>query len=287
MSQPRISVVMPVWNGDQFLAEAVDSILAQSFTDWELIVVDGGSTDRTLEILSSYGDPRIRVVHAPGTGIVPARNIGISHALAAWIACNDADDISLPNRLQVQWDAVNRVPDAVLSYTDVELIGEVSASIGRARLPRTQAFFAMKLCFQFPTVHSTVMFKKEIAMAVGGYEGQTAEDYGLVGKLIESGRSVGIPQKLLKFRLNPVSATHRDKKITPAIAEKIGRDHCERYMRLSPEAAQRAYAVLSAPRNDRHWKEWAWFVRYCVPKMRWKSAEMFGWIAWQSVKLGV
>src|SRR6185295_10463581 len=145
MQAPQISVLMPTWNAAQFIAEAVESVLAQTLTDFEFIVVDGGSTDRTLGILSRYQDARLRVLSAPSAGIVPALNFGIEQARAPWIARQDADDISLPRRLEVQWTTLNR-DAAIFSHTDVEFIGEGRESIGRARFPRTQAFVALRLC---------------------------------------------------------------------------------------------------------------------------------------------
>jgi glycosyltransferase involved in cell wall biosynthesis len=274
---------MPVWNGERFLAEAVGSILAQTFADFELIAVDGGSTDRTLEILAGYNDPRIKILHAP-PGIVPALNFGIEQARGNWIARQDADDISLPHRLAVQWAAVNREPAAVLCHSDVELIGENVGAIGRARFPRSQAFLALKLCYECAVVHGSVLFKKETALAVGGYQGQQAEDYGLWGRLIENGRVIGIPQKLLKFRIHEVSASKRHKEDMTAAAEKIAIEHCRRFMRLSEADARRAHAVLAAHGQCR-WPEWSWFLRRCVPRLRWKSAEMYAWLGLQTLKM--
>ena len=96
--QPRISILMPVWNGEKFLAAAVDSLLAQTFTDFELLVVDDGSTDATPEILRAYSDPRLRVVRLDHAGIVVALNHGLAQARAEWIARQDADDLSEPRR---------------------------------------------------------------------------------------------------------------------------------------------------------------------------------------------
>lgn len=287
MSQPRISVIMPVWNGDRFVAEAVDSILAQSFTDWELIVVDGGSTDRTMEILARYKDPRVRIFQTPnagtGSGLVAGRNLAIAESRASWIACQDADDISLPRRLEIQWHALNRTPDAVLSYTDVEFIGDQTGNPGHAWMPRTRALLALKLCCQFPVVHSTTMFKKDSVLAAGGYEGLYAEDYRLLGKLVELGRPVAVPQKLLKFRLHAVSASKRFKQGMIDTAQQLRLDHCQRFMQLPDEKARRARAILNQEPGIRR-ADWWWFVRHCVPRLRWQSAEMLAWVAWQSLK---
>src|SRR5580700_1146099 len=104
---PQISIVMPVRNSDRFLVQTIDGILAQTFRDFELIVVDGGSTDRTLDILSGYNDPRIRIFEKP-LEITPARNFGIAQSASPWIAVHDSDDISLPRRLEAQWNALSR-----------------------------------------------------------------------------------------------------------------------------------------------------------------------------------
>ena len=285
MPSPQISVLMPVWNGERFLAEALESILAQTFTDFELVAVDGGSTDRTSEILSRYDDPRVRIVHAP-PGLVPALNFGIVQSRGKWIARQDADDISLPRRLEKQWRALERHPNAVLSYTDVELIGKEAGSIGRARFPKTQALLALKLCYQCALVHSTAMFKKDAALAVGGYrmEEQHAEDYGLWGRLIERGDSLGLPEKLLQFRIHPVSASKRNADAMTEMADKIAGEHGRRFMRLSAEEGERAHAILIA-HGRCSWQDWSWFLRCCIPRLRWQSAEMYAWLGLQTLKM--
>jgi glycosyltransferase involved in cell wall biosynthesis len=275
---------MPVWNGDRFLAETVDSLLAQTFGDFELIVVDGGSTDHTLEILSGYRDPRIRIFEQP-LEITPARNFGIAQAKSSWIAVHDSDDISLPRRLELQWRALNRVPNAVLAYTDVSFIGNTGAAGGRARFPRTQAYLAMRLCYQFPLVHTTVMFNKEAALAVGGYTWRWAEDYGLVGRLIERGRTAAVPEKLVHFRLHPTSNTHKLMSEMNAMAVEIAVDNCRRLMRLSDADARRAYAALINRGLPGQRREWTWFLRSCVPRLQWKSPELYAWLGWQTLKL--
>ena len=285
---PRISIIMPVWNGEKFLAAAVDSLLAQTFTDFELLVIDDGSTDRTPEILKGYTDPRLRVQRLDHAGIVVALNFGVAQAKAEWIARQDADDISLPRRLEAQWKALNSNPNAILAHSHVDWIGEDGRNLGSigARFPKTRAFVALKLCFQCPIAHSTVMFNKPVFDKVGGYcpEERHAEDYSLWGRMIERGEFIGLPERLVKFRIHPLSVSKQNLEIQLALTKKIGTEHCKRFMNLSDAEAQRAHAALTTPSRERQWKEWWWFLTRCIPRLRWKSAELRFWLALQTAK---
>ena len=281
MESPQISVLMPTWNAEQFLAEAVESLLAQTFQDFEVLVIDGGSTDRTLEIISGYKDPHIRILEAPAAGILAALNFGIEQARAPWIARQDADDVSHSRRFEIQWEALNRAK-AIFCHTDYELIGEGKETMGRSRFARTQAFLALRLCFMNGIVHSSVMFQKEEALAVGGYREKQAEDFGLWGHFVESGKCIGIPKKLLKFRVHPVSASNRHREMMQAIAREIAIGHCQRFMQLPREEAERAYKVLV--NQKRVPREWVWLLNHCIPRLKWKSAEMYSWLSLHTVK---
>jgi len=272
---------MPTWNAEPFLAEAVESVLAQTFRDYELLIIDGGSTDRTLEILSHYSDSRVRIIQAPAPGILAALNFGLEQARGTWIARQDADDISYPGRFEIQWKALDRA-NAIFAHTDYELIGEGSNTMGRSRFARTRAFLALRLCFMNGIVHSSVMFKKAAALAVGGYREKQAEDFALWGRFVETGRCIGIPQKLLKFRMHAVSASVRHREAMQTIAREIAIGHCQRFMQLPRNEAERAYTVLV--NRDRSRKDWLWLLSHCVPRLRWKSAEMHAWLGLQSVK---
>lgn len=278
---------MPVWNGEKFLADAVDSLLAQTFTDFELLVIDDGSTDRTPEILRGYTDPRLRVLRLDHAGIVVALNHGLSQARADWIARQDADDLSLPRRLELQWQAVNRHPRAVLCYTGVAGFGEGSLLGGETRLPRSRSFTALRLCFQCPVAHSTVLFKKSVALAVGGYfpEERHAEDFSLWGRMLEQGKFIGLPQKLVRFRVHNQSVSRQNLEAQQALARKIGTRHCRKFLRLNEAEAVRANTLLLTPARERSWRDWWWFLTCCAPRLRWQSAETFCCLAFQTVKL--
>src|SRR5450756_1425380 len=254
---PRISIIMPVWNGEKFLAAAVDSLLAQTFPDFELLVIDDGSTDRTPEILRAYTDPRLRVLRLDHGGIVVALNHGLSQARADWVARLDADDISLPRRLELQWQAVNRHPRAVLCHTAVTCFGEGSVSAGEARLPRSRSFMALRLCYQCPIAHSTVLFKKSVALAVGGYlpEERHAEDFSLWGRLLEQGEFIALPEKLVRFRVHQQSVSRQNLEAQQALARRIGTRHCQKFFQLNEPEAVRANTLLQTPTREREWRD--------------------------------
>lgn len=284
---PLVSVVMPVWNGEKYLAPAVDSILAQTFRNFEFIIVDDGSTDDTSNILKSYSDSRLQVHRLNHTGIVTALNHGIAHARSAWIARQDADDVSLPQRLEKQWVALKRSPQAVLAHTAVEFIGEGSAGIGQARVPRSRSLTALRLCCQCPIVHSTTMFLKDAALAAGGYrqEERHAEDFALWGRLLAENEFVCLPERLVHFRVHPESVSRQNLETQAMLARKIAITHCEKFLQLNQDDATRAYSILAAPIGKRTWRDWQWFLTACAPRLRWRSAESKAWLWWQTARL--
>jgi glycosyltransferase involved in cell wall biosynthesis len=284
---PRISVLMPVWNGEAFLAAAVDSVFGQTLEDFELLVVDDGSTDRTPEILRQYTDPRLRVIPSEHAGIVIALNHGIAQARADWIARLDADDISKPQRLEAQWRAVSKNPKAVLCHSNVEHFGENAPTTKPARLPRSRSFTALRLCYMCPISHSSVLFNKAVALAAGGYqpEERHAEDFSLWGRMLERGTFVGLSEKLVRFRSHAQSVSQRNLETQKTLTRRIGARHCRNFMRLDEVAANRANDVLATPADQRSWRNWWWFLTRCAPRLRWKSVETLSWLLRQSLKV--
>ena len=276
---------MPVWNGQAYLEESINSIFGQTFSNFELIVVDDGSTDGTAKILASSHDPRLRVFRLEHAGIVMALNFGIAQARGDWVARHDADDISLPRRLEVQWRAVQCNPHAVLAHTNVEFVGE-GIPAKQVRFPKTRAFMALRLCYLCPIVHSTVFFKKETAVAVGGYlpEERHAEDYSLWGRMLEHGEFISLPKKLVKLRIHELSVSKQNLEMQMALTEKIAARHCQNFMHLSHKDAEKAQAIMRTLPRERRWVDWLWFLTRCAPRLRWKSAETYGWLLLQTVK---
>ena len=112
MGQPQVSVVIPVWNGERYLKEAIESILAQDFGDFELIIVDDGSTDESVKIADSFvDDPRVSIRRQANAGVVAARNAGLLNARAEFVAFLDADDVAIPSRLSKQFTYLQGNPE--------------------------------------------------------------------------------------------------------------------------------------------------------------------------------
>jgi glycosyltransferase involved in cell wall biosynthesis len=171
---------MAVRNGEGDVGAAVESILAQTLSDWELIVVDDGSTDRTAEIVASYGDARINVISTPPRGLPQALNVGLGATKARFIARQDADDVSLPPRLEKQCTFLESHPEvAVVGALWVE-----TGPTGEQVIPRTRRVSGSLngVLTRFnPIVHSSAMFRREVFEGLGGYDETLpyAADYDL------------------------------------------------------------------------------------------------------------
>lgn len=283
MNRPNLSVVMPVWNGEIYLREAMESILAQTFRDFEFLIVDDGSTDTTPDILAEYAikDPRIRIIRLKHGGIVRALNLGVAEARADWIARMDCDDISHPTRMERQWHAIQRSPGAVFCHCHTHIIGDPGLVTHAGHFIRTKALLALRLCFQCPIVHPTVIFHKATFLECGGYDEseEYAEDYGLWGRLLMKGELAGVAEPLLDFRVHRASVSKQMSREQQRITEGVALRHFKCFMNLDEESAARAYQVFRMDRCRRPVIELFWFLACCLPRMRWQSVEMWVWAA--------
>lgn len=283
MLPPLISIVMPVWNGEKYLSEAIESILCQTFRDFEFLILDDGSTDSTPAILAEYAarDPRIRVISLAHQGIVFALNCGVEQARADWIARMDCDDIAHPQRLEKQWQAVNTQPAAVLCHTQIRIIGEEPFVTRAGRFIHSEALIRLRLCYLCPFVHPTVMFLKDAFLACGGYlpEERHAEDYGLWGRLVCKGKVVGLSMPLLDFRVHRESISKKKSDIQIPLSQQIALRHCRQFMRLNVDEAGRALKALRFYGSDSTLRDWLWFLTYAVPRLEYISMELVLWLA--------
>ena len=213
---PRVSVLMSVHNGDKYLREAIDSVLRQQYGDFEFIVIDDGSTDRSAEILLSYHDPRIVVLrNERNLGLIGSLNRGIAAARGEFIARQDCDDLLEPERLGRQVAYLDRHPDVVLIGTWMQLIDEHGKEITLWRYPVTDAEIRWASLFNTALGHSSVMFRTDLARRLGGYsqDFMHAEDYEFWSRLSAHGKVANIPEPLQKYRVhgNTVSTKNSSK----------------------------------------------------------------------------
>jgi len=212
--EPEITVLMPAYNAGKFIAEAIASVLAQTFRNFELLIINDGSTDNTLAVIKSFVDRRIVVINQSNGGVANALNIGLKYARADYIARFDADDICYPSRLQVQYDFAKQNPEydifgSAADYVDVN--GEYVFNYQPPGFTNDELHnLNYTLC---PFVHSTVFYKKELIVNAGGYDSYAIgfEDHLLWRRLFSQYKVMNTCQSLIKVRLNPESVTLDEK----------------------------------------------------------------------------
>jgi glycosyltransferase involved in cell wall biosynthesis len=257
---------MPVYNAERYLRSAVDSILAQTFRDFELLAVDDGSKDGSLAILREYEskDARVRVISRPNTGIVGALNDGIAAARGQFIARMDSDDLSTPDRFEKQVAFLREHPDHVLVASQVLLIDPEGAAL----CPKKDTEYTHEriddahLHGRWPMVHPTVMIRRDALQAVGGYRTkfEWLEDLDLFLRLAEVGKLAGLHDILLHYRLHTGSVCHTRESdqdaLRPALeAEVFARRKIQPPKRQSTEGKSRS---LNEPgERDKLWGWWA------------------------------
>ena len=205
---PLVSVIMSVYNGEKFVAEAIDSILGQTFTDFEFIIIDDGSQDRSSEIIRAYqaDDERIRFVKfADNEGMANTRNHGMTLSSAEFIAMMDCDDVCLPERLQKQVDHLRRHSAIGVLGAGAQAVDEDLRSLYAFNLPEHHALIVYNIFVASFLIHPTVMMRRELLQSVGGYErdSQTAIDVELWTRLMWRTRFANHPETLLLYRRHP------------------------------------------------------------------------------------
>ena len=200
---PRVSVIIPVYNGAATIDRALKSVFDQTFTDYEVVVVDDGSTDDTPSVLAKYGD-KIRVVRKSNRGLPAARNTAVAASRGELLALIDHDDEWLPRKLELSVAAMLAEPNAVLLYSDMIVVNEVGEQIRRSQIhPDTAHAPTMDemLARIWPITPSTVVMRRDAFDRAGGFCEQliSAEDIHFWLLMREQGHFIYLPDRLVRF----------------------------------------------------------------------------------------
>lgn len=209
---PAVSVLMPVYNAERYVGEAVRSILGQTFADFEFVIVDDGSTDRCGELLEEFAaaDSRIRLLRRPNTGYLRALNEGLTLCGGEFVARLDADDVALPQRFERQVGYLREHPECLAVGCSMLRIDADGDLICAEPMPPTHEEIEARLLAGLGALpHPGAMIRREALAAAGGYreEYYGVEDHDLWLRLAERGRLANLPEPLIKFRTHPENFT--------------------------------------------------------------------------------
>ena len=217
---PVFSVVMPAYNAERFVGEAIESVLAQTLPSWELMVVNDCSTDRTLEVCNSYRDPRIRVFTTPqNLNAAGARNLALEHARGEFVALLDSDDLMAPNRLERQLDFFHKNPLVGVcgSYVETFETKEKVAGRGKIEYPCSNGRIKATMFFYDPLVTSSVSIRASIVFEtdkpVFRQDFAPSEDYELWARLIDRSQFSNLPEILTSYRVHDSQLTQTESKL--------------------------------------------------------------------------
>lgn len=211
---PLVSVIMPVFNGERYVRAAVESILGQSFTDYELIIINDGSTDGSDEILQKYASIEGRVVygvHEQNRGLVAVLNEGLEIAKGEFIARMDADDISLPERLERQVEFLKQTPHVGVVGTQMNILDASGVKTGQFQVPLEHNRIIWSLMFGRSFAHPSIMLRKSLFEKTGGYNSDfhVTEDQELWMRLAWLTQFANLPQILVNYRSHSLSVSRQ------------------------------------------------------------------------------
>lgn len=204
--QPLVSVVIPAFNSARTIRQTVQSALDQEDVHLEVIVVDDGSEDATVAIVSSMSDGRVRVVSQPNRGAAAARNSGIAHATGEWIAFLDSDDLWLPHKLRAQLNALSEVPNGFAVQSSAYLVDDQMRVVEIRRCIQAEDDLLTFLRFQnLPAAASSWLVHRDVLEEIGGFNQDLVilEDWDLSIKIARHGRPLNMTEPLTLYRQHP------------------------------------------------------------------------------------
>lgn len=227
MNSPKVSVILPTYNAATHLGKAINSVLGQTFEDFELIIVNDGSTDNTLDVLGQYSDTRIIVLTQENLGLPRALNNGIAAARGTYLARQDADDISLPQRLEKQVNFLDKHPDYAMVGGWTQIITPDGPTQRQHTHPASNGQLQIQLLMNNQFVHSAVMLRASCLDTTGRYsedpEHFPPEDYDLWLKIAQHFLVANMPEVLLQYLELPSSISRTKEQLINTRAAKMAR----------------------------------------------------------------
>jgi glycosyltransferase involved in cell wall biosynthesis len=249
---PQLSVVIPVYNGEKTIRETIESILSQTFTDFELLIINDGSIDKTVEIIESFADPRIQIFSYKNAGLAASRNRGIDRATTDYIAFIDADDLWTPQKLYDQFQALQEHPEAAVAYSWTDYINDMGEVIYPGGHPTVNGdAYAHLLLVCFLENGSNPLIKKQALLEVEGFDESlpAAEDWDLYIRLAARYPFVGVPRSQVLYRVatnNMSSQVLRQESASLRVIEKAFSSAPESLQYLKPQSIANIYKYLTS-----------------------------------------
>lgn len=264
MTEPAVSVLLPIHNGSPFLREAVQSVVDQSFTDWELVAVLDRCTDNSEQVIRKFGDDRIRIFDmTPPGGFANALNFGLKQCRAELVARLDQDDVCLPNRLEKQLDTLARRPDLALLGTSARIMDESSQIVGFRTVITGVKALGMALLRRNQFIHPSVIFRKKLILDLGGYDPGAApifEDYDLWLRVVGHGDIDNLAEPLIAYRRHSRQQSRGSRLCAPSL-------------NTLSRSRRKAGAYLGVPKLGLLLFDLYWFLTQLVHRIfvvRWK-----------------
>jgi glycosyltransferase involved in cell wall biosynthesis len=244
MTTPLISVILPVYNAELYLKDAIDSILGQSLTDFEFIIIDDASSDNSIDIIKSYSDTRIVFLQKPiNTGYTDSLNMAIDISKGEYIARMDADDISLKERFRKQFDYMDSNPDVLVLGTRYKVIGRDETSVTLPIIFPEVKLFSLTYS---PIAHPTAFIRRNVFGKYGlryNKKMEPAEDYDLWTRILDFGQIENLTEVLLHYRKHQGQISNKKESIQIEAANQIRRKQLAKLMSFNDKSYDIDFAL--------------------------------------------
>ena len=232
-----VTVLLPAYNAQDFIRETIQSIIIQTYKDWELIIINDGSTDNTKDVVLSFKDERIKYYENDGNRkLIYTLNRGLKLATGKYIARMDSDDICYPTRFEKQVAFLESHPDVIVCGTQIEYFGTKSTNYRKLTFPSEDTALKDMLAISTCFAHPTVMIRRDALVKSGceyDVDYKNAEDYSLWIDLMEYGKFANLSEKLLNYRVSDTQVSQPSNPITIASVLKCRRKYAEKFVKGS------------------------------------------------------